>query len=1154
MTLYVHQGNHLEVLADGLAAVFAQPLDDPFRSEVVAVPTAGVRDYLVRRLARRLGVSANTEMLFPGRFVARVLGRSAEADDPWHIDQLTWTVLGLLEDGVVEVPGWVAATTRGHSRRVAVARRIADLFDGYGANRPQVLQQWAAGAPGDGTVRDDGLVGGLDHDVEWQFHLWRAVRERIGTPSPAEELPAAMAALRADHDRSDLPSRVAWLGLASVAPARIELLDALATQRDVHLFVMRPSGAQWDRAERVPAGRPTPRRRADEDTTPDLDRNPLLRSWGRATAEMAALLTGAGQPVPPVDRPRTATTLLAAVQADIAADRAPAPAGVGIDRSLQVHACHGVTRQLEVLRDAIAHLLAADPTLQPHDVVVLCPDLARFEPFAAAVFSRGSLPVPLTVTDLSLGSENPVAAALAQILRVVAGRCTAVDLLDIATLEPVRQRLGLDIDDIDRITGWIERLGTSWGVDADQRLEWLGDDASAPRGVASRDALTAGTWEATLRALLSGVAMPSPSPRVVALDGVEVVPFDDMGADAAATAGRLAELVARLRHVRHLVATPRPVAGWCDVFVEALALTCATDRNDAWQAAAVMAAIDDLRRSAQGTAGEAVELEASDARTLLDGIVDAHHGRLRLRTGGVTMCGLAPMRNVPARVVCVLGFDEASLRPPGIDGDDLLGRRPCVGEPDRRGERRQFVLDALLAADDHFIVVCDGSDITTNRTVRFAVQLNELLDTADATLGVVTGGDADSPVVVRHPLRSYDEANFASGRAGLGPSAAAGAPFGFDSAMRHAAIVRRTADDVGTGSLLDRWNIGAEPVPDVVRLAHLVHSVSRPARTLLRDRLDLRLPVEVSELDTRIPLSVTPLEAASMGRRLLDELRRAAPADADAEVAVLAEWRRSESLNGRLPPGRLVDQSLDAVQRQVIAVVDAATEQLGGIDRAALLAAPDSVEVDLTLPVGATVLPALPPLSVRLVDTLAHIVHTDRFGSVVCRLSYTRARTRTHLEAAIHLAAAVAATGRTDWFAVSATRGSSGVKAAVSVLGVTGQGDEGIADARRLLAAAAEIHLAARRSAIPLFEETSRVLHETGTLQEEPFRGNDQYNKRADLADIDTAFIWDSVPIADILAMHPSPQVYADLLWNAVDDFVFDWSAANAASTRKGSR
>ena len=42
------------------------------------------------------------------------------------------------------------------------------------------------------------------------------------------------------------------------------------------------------------------------------------------------------------------------------------------DRSVQVHLCHGATRQVQVLRDALLHLFDADPTLTPRDVVVLC--------------------------------------------------------------------------------------------------------------------------------------------------------------------------------------------------------------------------------------------------------------------------------------------------------------------------------------------------------------------------------------------------------------------------------------------------------------------------------------------------------------------------------------------------------------------------------------------------------------------------------------------------------------------------------------------------------------------------------------------------------------------------------------------------------------
>ena len=59
------------------------------------------------------------------------------------------------------------------------------------------------------------------------------------------------------------------------------------------------------------------------------------------------------------------------------------------DRSLQIHACHGRARQVEVLRDAILHLLDDDPTLEPRDVIVMCPDIETFAPLIQATFGAG---------------------------------------------------------------------------------------------------------------------------------------------------------------------------------------------------------------------------------------------------------------------------------------------------------------------------------------------------------------------------------------------------------------------------------------------------------------------------------------------------------------------------------------------------------------------------------------------------------------------------------------------------------------------------------------------------------------------------------------------------------------------------------------------
>ena len=72
------------------------------------------------------------------------------------------------------------------------------------------------------------------------------------------------------------------------------------------------------------------------------------------------------------------------------------------------------------------------------------------------------------------------------------------------------------------------------------------------------------------------------------------------------------------------------------------------------------------------------------------------------------------MRSVPHRVVCLLGLDDGVFPRAGeVDGDDVLARRPLVGERDARSEDRQLLLDAIMAATDTLVVVHSGADERT---------------------------------------------------------------------------------------------------------------------------------------------------------------------------------------------------------------------------------------------------------------------------------------------------------------------------------------------------------------------------------------------------------------------------------------------------------
>src|SRR5262249_13416913 len=154
---------------------------------------------------------------------------------------------------------------------------------------------------------------------------------------------------------------------------------------------------------------------------------------------------------------------------------------------------------------------------QPRDVLVVCPDLERFAPLIESVFGRGELPIPVRVSDLSLGTDNPVAAALDAVLDAISNRCTAAEGLALCSLDAVQRKLGFEVDDVERIDRWVDELGATWGFDAEQRRQWLSEDVDA------------GTWTTTLDRLLVGAVMPAPVARPGALD---IVPFDDMDADA----------------------------------------------------------------------------------------------------------------------------------------------------------------------------------------------------------------------------------------------------------------------------------------------------------------------------------------------------------------------------------------------------------------------------------------------------------------------------------------------------------------------------------------------------------------------------------------------------------------------------------------------
>jgi exodeoxyribonuclease V gamma subunit len=898
--LQVLVGDDLAVLADDLASHLEAGHRSPLQRDAIVVPTPGIGRWLSTRLARRLGaagqddgICANVDFLLWGELLRRLQDQQPGDSDDWSIGAMTLRGLGHL----VGRPGDPA---QDGALRFPEARANADLFDQLFRWRPDVVDAWLEG-------RTDDPRG----------QVLRALAANTSSPPPHVALRALVERLgHADHDAGRLPACVHVFGGDALAggPTSAALLDALCTSREVVVHLMAPSLPRFERlvAAASPWTTPPSRRRDDVDHHSPL----LVRSWGTAssdTAKLAAALVVRGDlRLVPTERdaPRT---LLGALQASL---REVQVDPVCVDATVAFHACVGALRQVETARNAILHALADDETLQPEDVGILCGDLPRFAPYLSAVFGeRGGAPrVPFTLRDRSLSEAVPEIAAVDDTLRVLDGRFTRSAVIDLLRLPSVQRRFGIDVEHLDWIAAWADATGLRWGVDGEHR---------ASEGLPA--AFDAGTWRRSLDRLLAGVAMPwGVASSVLALRPV------DVGHDLD-RAGSLSAAVHTVEQLHRSTFATRTVSQWCD-FVRDVAdrMLESPISGSSWRAS-LEVLLEQLGIDATSTDNG---LEFDEFRAAFSDRSQAERDLVVRGSGGATVTSFAPLRNVPFRVLVLLGVDDASLSraapPDAVFGDARVGDR------DRRSEVRGALLAAVLAARDRLVVTYDGSDLVTNDRVADSTVVAELHD----ALAQVCRDDT-STLVRTHPRHAH-------GIADLSTDGSAG-PFSFDRGALQRALELERAPR-GFVSARVRVPPSLVELPRRIPAGDLTAFLKAPQRAFLFHGLGVRLPRRNEPPSDEVPTSVGELDKWILVKELVERgLAEGAYSSSKEEWAALtAAWAGEPDgpLSGI--PGRLRTAEImgdDGISERAKALCDAVAGRQGdGI--------PEVVPIDLELEDG----------------------------------------------------------------------------------------------------------------------------------------------------------------------------------------------------------
>ena len=867
-------------------------------------------------------------------------------------------------------------------KELGLSRQIADLFDRYITYRADWAVQWSQGK----SASDPSM--GSNNPCPWQPMLWQNIENTLGEQNAhvATRLTKLdqLAQLSPEEAKARLGySRLSIFGTPSVPKSYLQILAKLSELIDVHLYILCPSNTYWGdlRNSREKAKQYLDDRVEFSGALRELfpEGNPLLLSLGRVARDFQTVLLELpnedrtfNQPQashrdlkeidafldPIVVEERSHQAILERLEAlpgkadGIRSIRANNPALARLqseifhlrhpkaipdeerslspnDDSIQIHSCHSPTRQVEVLKEAIFHLLERHRHLEPRDIVVMTPDIETYAPLIRAIFDEGQEKrsksgwgamggprLPYRLADLSLRRLNPVADALMRVLELATDRVEATTILDLLSLEPVQRRFNIDPNDLTTIQTWLDESGIRWGINAKHRA-----NHNQPEDVTN-------TWQFGLEKLALGVTMAREAGSLATTEAsfddpsIErvVTPFDDIEGQKTELLGNFLAFTSALFEQMEIMQEPCDIQTWIERLVAAIQAMTRTPQKASFLTRRVLDVIKALESdSAQAECSTEVTLQA--LKNYLDGRFEVEATRQNQRGGAVTFGGLLAVRSIPHKVVVLLGMDEGEFpRNPTIPRFDLTSHRPRVGDRDPRDEDRMLLLEALMSAREHLMILYSGRNVRTNDHQEPATPIAELFDVLNQTFAQTDNGQ--SPVeamTTEHPLQPFSPKNFmAYPRLTVGePNADHPGQSAWSFSENHldASTIILSAEK-NRPSFFEPGAAQNLSYPEEIQLEQFTQCLLQPVRSFFKNKegLNLNLKDYSSALSDREPIILDGLEGWKLAENLLEE-------KLEEQSATVSDLLGSMRSTGTLPlgtPGRQVfDEKLKGIEAGV---------------------------------------------------------------------------------------------------------------------------------------------------------------------------------------------------------------------------------------------
>ncbi len=888
MVMEVIQSNRVEILFSRLALQLQdQPLPSVMAKEIIVVGNPAMARWLNLQLAQKFGIAANNDYPLPASFIwncIRQLLDDVPDQDPLSRDALGWKIFSrlpaLIEQRAFKPLQLLLLDDDDGMQRWQLAVRIADIFDRYQYYRPGLIRQWS-----------QGLLPGRGH--QWQALLWQTLIEDCPQQHRIALFDRLQRYLHQSESAINVADRISLFSIAALPPAILQIYRQLAVHTHVHWYQLSPTEQYWADLE---SQKSVARSRITE---PALARyldtgSELLASWGRQGQVLQELLLDdEAAPVSCYDHfmEPPGSTLLETLQKHIfTLGNSIHPAKIAADNSLTIHCCHSPWRECQVLHNELLRMLATDNSLQAEDILVMVPDISSYAPYIEAEFQYqegGETPfIPWNISDIQVFDEHPLLQGFLQFLDLPGCRFSIRQVLGWLQIPALAQRFNLDTEDWMLLHSLFTEARVNWGID-DQHKKSMDLPATIEN-----------TWLQAQQRLLAGYALGDSE----LWDGI--APLTPIDGNQAIILGRFWLFFQTLLDYRKTLTQSRSGTAWQPLLNQLLEDFFLDPVDTDGRLQQLRDGIDVLRQQAEN-----ILISPSVLRYWLQQYLQQQTLSSRYFSGGVTFCGMQPMRSLPFKAICLLGMNDGDFPRRDRPADfDLMAQHWQPGDPWHRDADRYLLLEILLCVRRKLYISYTGRDLHDNQERQPSVLISELLNfiTTDQD-STTTDHDIDTPRrITEHPMQAFS------------PACYQGQQPGFPAYWY---TLAKTLQQSAAKPVIENWPTRILPVTDEQMLIpdwqQLLRFVTHPVRYFCQLRLQVDLYAEMVDQEQE-DFSLGGLTAWALKKIVIAEHLQGRPAD----------WKLIRA-QGLLPHGALSAHAFNTLTEDLEPMLEQLTEFSG---------------------------------------------------------------------------------------------------------------------------------------------------------------------------------------------------------------------------------